>query len=163
MDVLGAAMRAAEIHFVEREGRIRHHDGGKPQIARRACSRLDRIVGADANDHQVRDTARVQPALEASVDEGIGDILLNHVLIGQWMEAGLEFNTGLAWCEDGGRLAADVADADDRVPCRPPGRMQPGDRVFGGRIVPGWECRGLHALLHVDNDQGWWLGHADSP
>jgi hypothetical protein len=20
----------------------------------------------------------------------------------------------------------------------------------------------LHALLHVDDDQGWWLGHADS-
>ena len=30
-------------------------------------------------------------------------------------------------------------------------------------IVPGWQGRGLHALLHVDDDQGWWLGHADSP
>jgi hypothetical protein len=54
-----------------------------------------------------------------------------------------------------------VADADDRVPCRPPGRMQPGDRVFGGWIVPGWQGRRLHAQLHVDGDQGWWLGHAN--
>jgi hypothetical protein len=96
------------------------------------------------------------------VDENIGDVLFDHVFMGQWMEARLEFNTGLAWCEDGGRLAADVADADDRVPCRPPGRMQARDNVFGGRIVPRWQGRGLHALLHVDDDQGWWLGHADS-
>jgi hypothetical protein len=40
--------------------------------------------------------------------------------------------------------------------------MQARDHVFGGRIVPGWQGRGLHALLHVDDDQGWWLGHADS-
>lgn len=55
-----------------------------------------------------------------------------------------------------------MADADDRVPCRPSGRIQPGDRVFGGRIVTGWQGRGLHPLLHVDNEQDWWLRHADS-
>ena len=103
MDVLGAAMRAAKVRLVEREGRIRHHDGGKPQIACCACSSLDRVVGADADDHQVRDTTRMQPALEAGVNEGIGNVLFDHVLMGQWMEAGLEFDAGLARCEDGVR------------------------------------------------------------
>jgi hypothetical protein len=95
MDVLGAAMRAAEIHFVEREGRIRHHDGGKAQIACGACAGFDRVVGADADDHQVRDTARMQPALEASVDEGVRDVLLDHVLMGQWLET--ESGERLMW------------------------------------------------------------------
>jgi len=101
MDVLGAAMRAAEIHFVEREGRIRHHDGGEPQIACGAYAGLDRIVSADADDHQMRDTARMQPALEAGVNEGIRDILFDHVLMGQWMKAPLELHAGLSRCEDG--------------------------------------------------------------
>jgi len=82
MDVLGAAVCAAKIRLVEREGRIRHHDGGKAQIACRACSGLDRIVGADADDHQVRDTTRMQPVLEAGVDEGIGDVLFDQMLMG---------------------------------------------------------------------------------
>jgi hypothetical protein len=55
-----------------------------------------------------------------------------------------------------------VADADDWIPCRPLGRMQTGDHVLGDWVVAGWQRRGLHALLHVDDDQGWWLGHADS-
>jgi len=100
MDVLGAAMRAAKILLVKREGRIRHHDGGKAQIACGACAGLDRIVGAHADDHQVRDTARMQPALEAGVDEGIGNVLFDHMLMGLWMEARLEFNAGLARRED---------------------------------------------------------------
>lgn len=103
MDVLGAAMRAAKIRLVEREGRIRHQDGGKPQIACGACSGLDRIVSADADNHQVHDAARVQPALESGVDKGIGDVLFDHVFMGQWMEAGLEFHAGLSRCEDGVR------------------------------------------------------------
>jgi len=101
MDVLGATMRAAKIRLVEREGRIRHHDGGKPQIACRACSGLDRIVGADADDYQMRDAARMQPTLEAGVDKGIGDLLLDHVLMGQGLKTGLEFHAGLSRCEDG--------------------------------------------------------------
>ena len=55
-----------------------------------------------------------------------------------------------------------MTDADDRVPCRPPGRMKARDHVLGGRVVAGRQGGGLHALLHVDDDQGWWLEHADS-
>jgi len=64
MGVLGATMRAAKIRLVEREGRIRHHDGGKAQIACGTCAGLDQIVGADADDHKVRDTAPMQPGLD---------------------------------------------------------------------------------------------------
>jgi len=162
MDGLGAAVRAAKIRLIEGEGRIRHHDSGKAQIACGACAGLDRIVGAHANDHQVRDAARMEPALEAGVDEGIGDVLFDHMFMGQGLEAGLEFHAGLSWCEDGVRRAADVADADDWIPCRPPGYMQARDHVLGGWVVARWQGRGLHALLHVDDDQGGWLGHADS-
>ena len=55
-----------------------------------------------------------------------------------------------------------MADADGWIPCLAPGRMQTGDHGLGGRVVAGWQGGGLHALLHVDDDQGWWLGHADS-
>lgn len=83
MHLLGAAQGGADVALLEGKAGVGHDRGRKAQVAGAARAGLDRVVGADAGDHEIADAARVQPAFQPGVDEGIGYVLLDRVLVRQ--------------------------------------------------------------------------------
>ena len=59
----GGALNAIKVRFLKGKGSVSHDVSLEPKIARSACSGFYGVVRADANDHDSRFTAGMQPTL----------------------------------------------------------------------------------------------------